>query len=330
VTIGGFSKPKSGFSAETAIFTATVETPGGDEEHRFVLRREAPDPPIYPRQNPSLAVDVDVQYRVMTALRAHADVPLAPLVGFEPHPAALGAPFYVMGHVAGEVAGEDPPYPTAGFFAEAFPDTRRAVLDNGLAQLAAVHAVDWETAGLHWLAPVGAAPGTAQQLALWEAYGDSELAGRVHPDLAEAWRWLRAHAPAADRRVGLCWGDSRPGNIIFDGARPACLTDFEAASLGAPEQDLGWWLMFDRTMHPDGTRLPGDLTRDEQRELYAKHAGIDVPDTFFHEVFAAARYVVIILRVMNRLVGREVLPADHTLWLTNPGSDALAELLAER
>jgi hypothetical protein len=46
-------------------------------------------------------------------------------------------------------------------------------------------------------------------------------------------------------------------------------------------------------------------------------------------VFAATRYAAIVVRVMNRLVGRGHLPADNTIWLRNPAADCLAELLAE-
>ena len=40
-----------------------------------------------------------------------------------------------------------------------------------------------------------------------------------------------------------------PGNIIWRDAAPICTTDYEAASIAPPELDVGWWLMFDRTMH---------------------------------------------------------------------------------
>ena len=86
----------------------------------------------------------------------------------------------------------------------------------------------------------------------------------MHPPLLRAFAWLESHLPA-DRAVGFCWGDARPGNIIWRDYRAACLTDFEAVSIGSPDQDLGWWLMFDRWSHESFgvTRLPGEPTRDE-------------------------------------------------------------------
>ena len=47
-----------------------------------------------------------------------------------------------------------------------------------------------------------------------------------------------------------------------------------------------------------------------------------------YEVFAAARYCVIVVRVMNRWEQRGQLPDEHTIWLENPASTALGSLLA--
>jgi len=74
-------------------------------------------------------------------------------------------------------------------------------------------------------------------------------------------------------------------------------------------------------------RLPGEPTRDEQREIYARAAGGELADLAYHEVFAAARYSAIVVRVMNRSVARGDLPADQTIWLNNPAVTCLDQLL---
>jgi aminoglycoside phosphotransferase (APT) family kinase protein len=328
VAIGEFRRPKSGFSAETLMFDATYDTPDGRRAEPLVLRKEVPDPAVYPQQAPGLDVEIDIQYRIMDALHAHAAVPLARLVGYEADAAVIGAPFFVMGFVEGDVPTESPPYTESGFFVEATPEQRRTLVENGLRTLAALHRVDWQAAGLDWLVPDGVAPGTAQQLDVWEQYARRELGDREHPLLERALRWLHDNLPTDDA-VGFCWGDPRPGNVIWRDFAPVCVTDFEAASIASPLQDLGWWLMFDRTMHPTGERIDGDPTRDEQRAMYARFAGLDNIDTTYHEVFAAARYAAIVVRVMNRLVARGDLPADQTIWLHNPASTCLEEILAE-
>jgi aminoglycoside phosphotransferase (APT) family kinase protein len=329
VTIGELDKPKSGFSAETLMFDAEIDSPSGRSSRRLVLRREVPDPAVYPQQVPGFDCEVDIQYRCMAAVSVQGKVPVAPLIGYEGDPAVLGAPFFVMGFVGGDVPIESPPYTESGFFVDASPADRRRLVENGMQTLATLHTMDWRKAGLDWLAPTDADAGSAQQLDLWERYARRELDGREHPLLEQALSWLHANIPTGET-IGFCWGDPRPGNIIWKDFTPVCLTDFEAASIASPMQDLGWWLMFDRTMHPDGTRLDGDPTRDEQREAYARAASIDVPDTRFYEIFAGARYAAIVVRVMNRMVARGQLPTTQTIWLENPATAALRELLEER
>jgi aminoglycoside phosphotransferase (APT) family kinase protein len=328
VEVGPFDRPASGFSAETLIVPVTSWRDGVEHHDRYVVRIETPDPAIYPPQAPDLDVEIRIQYRVMEALAGHADVPLAPLVGYEPDPGVLGAPFFVMGFVEGVVPLENPIYTSSGFFTEAQPADRRRMLDDGLGVLARVHAVDWRAAQLEWLVAPGTTPGIGTQVELWERTAGQALDGRSHPLLDRGFAWLHAHPPAA-RPVTLCWGDPRPGNIIWRDYRAVCATDFEAASIGSGELDLGWWLMFDRWSHEvmGAARLPGEPTREEQRDRYCEAAGRDVGDTFFFEVFAAVRYTVIVVIVMNRMVARGDLPADQTIWLENPAVDCLVQLL---
>jgi len=315
-------KPGSGFSAETTILRS------GDD--RFVLRMETPDPPVYPTQVPGLTTEVDIQYRVMTAVSSSSDVPIAPLHGYEGDPAVLGAPFFVMGFVEGVVPVESPMYTLEGFFTELAAESRTTMLQEAIDVVARVHAIDWKAAGLGWLVPDGAEPTLERQLELWSAYGQRELAGRSHPVYERAEAWLRANRPAETEPV-LCWGDARPGNMIWSDDRPACVTDFEAASIAPVGMDLGWWLMFDRWAHETSgaERLPGELTRDEQRALYEERSGRAVGDTTWYEVMAAWRYNAIVVRVMNRTVERGLLPAESTLWRETNVTTCLEQLLDE-
>jgi aminoglycoside phosphotransferase (APT) family kinase protein len=74
-------------------------------------------------------------------------------------------------------------------------------------------------------------------------------------------------------------------------------------------------------------RLAGEPTREEQRALYERHASVSIGDTFYYEVLAAARYCAIVVRVMNRSVARGEMPADQRVWLENPATVCLAELM---
>jgi aminoglycoside phosphotransferase (APT) family kinase protein len=325
VAVDGWERPASGFSAETIVVPTTVD----GRAQRFVLRLETPDPAVYPAQAGGLDIEIEIQVRVMQALAA-SDVPLATVVGYEPDTSVLGAPFFVMEFVEGRVPIENPPYTLEGFFVDASPTERAAMIDDGLRVLAAVHDVDWRAADLGWLVAPGTSPGIAAQLDLWEAYARRELDGRTHPSLDRALAWLHDNLPPGSEPV-LAWGDPRPGNIIWRDGHAACATDFEAVAIAPREHDLGWWLMFDRSSHETvgAARLPGEPTRDEQRVIYERHAGIAVDDPFPFELFAAARYAAIVVRVMNRLVARGDMPPDNTIWLENPAATCLDQLLDE-
>jgi aminoglycoside phosphotransferase (APT) family kinase protein len=330
VELLGVKKASSGFSADTTMVDVAVTRGGIANEERYVLRTESPDPPVYPVQVPGWQVEIELQYRIMDALGAHSGVPVAPMIGYEADPSVLGTQFFVMGFLEGQVPVEDPPYTTAGFFLDLAPADRTAMIERGLATVARVHAVDWRAAGLEFLVPPGVTPSLDRQLDLWEEYYRAELRDRVHPLADRAFAWLRAEQPRCSD-VGLCWGDPRPGNIIWRDAAPICTTDYEAASIAPPELDVGWWLMFDRTMHEWAgiERADGDPSRADQLRMYEAASGRTVPDAQWFEICAAARYCAIVVRVMNRAVDRGLMPEDHTIWLENPASSALESLLAE-
>ena len=330
VEVGEFDRPHGGFSAETIIVPATVTRDGVTNEERFVLRLETAEDAVYPQQVDGLTTEVDIQYRVMQQVQQHGRVPIAPLLGYEADTSVLGTEFFVMGFVDGEIPGESPMYTIDGFFTECDPAQRRTLLDNGVGVMADIHAVDLDAADLGWLRQPGEEPDARRQLRLWSEYAARELGDREHPSMTNTFAWLDANLPPASEPV-LNWGDARPGNVIWQEFAPACVTDFEAASIAPREVDLGWWLMFDHWAHETigAPRLDGEPTRDEQRQRYLEATGLGDIDTYPWEVFAAARYCAIVVRVMNRLVQRGDLPPDHTIWLDNPASVCLDLYRAE-
>lgn len=330
VRVTDVSQPSSiGYSAETSIFCASYDGDAGPTTRRLVLRSESADPPVYPPQVSGLQIEVEWQRRVMQAIQsASPSVPLAPIVAADRDASVVGAPFFVMEFVDGVVPTVDPPYTVSGFFAEARPDQRRTMIADGVRVLAAIHDVDWDAAGLGWLAPTGVPPTLARQLELWRTWGTQELRGRRHPGMDAALDILERHLPAGSAPV-LCWGDPCPGNMIWRDFRCVCVTDFEAAAIAPLELDLGWWLMFDRASHEvvGAPRLEGEPGREEQRDLYEASSGRVVGDTRLYEMFAALRYTVIVVRVMNRTVARGLMPDDHNIWLENPAATCLDQLL---
>ena len=118
VEVGTFDRPSGGYSAETLIVPVTVATHSSTAQRTIVLRREMPQPPVYPVQV-TVENEIELQWRVMSALAAHAEVPIASLIGYESGTEVLGSPFFVMDFVAGDIPREDPPYVLTGFYAQA-------------------------------------------------------------------------------------------------------------------------------------------------------------------------------------------------------------------
>jgi aminoglycoside phosphotransferase (APT) family kinase protein len=329
VVASGLGGPAAtGYSAETTIFTAAFESAAGPVERRFVLRSEVPGPATYPAQAPAIDVDIEIQYRLMQAVARASTVPVAAILDYEPEPSVIGAPFFVMDFVEGVVPEVMPPYTASGFFADAQPEQRTRMITRGLQTLAEIHRSDWRSAGLDWLVTPGEAPTTARQLGLWERAGHVALGDRRHAPMEQAAEILHRHLPEGSEPT-LCWGDARPGNIIWRDFECASVTDWEAASIAPPESDVGWWLMFDRTMHEacGADRLAGEPTREEQLGIYEDAAGRRVEAVELHEMFAAYRYCVVVVQLANRFVERGIPPADNDFWIANPIVATLTDLM---
>ncbi len=320
----------TGFSNETVILDTAWTEGGSDREERYAVRIEPADGGMFPPQTPQCAVSVELQYRAMKAVADAGVAPVPPLLGYEPDPDVLGAPFFVMGFVAGRVPADVPRYTEAGFVVdEATPAQRRRMVLSAIDVIAGIHSLDWRGAGLEWLDPSGTgAPTTALQIELYRNHVNSELAGREHPVLHAALDWLDANDPG-DERVGLTWGDARLGNIILQDYRPAAVLDWEVCALSPTEADMGWWLMFDRMSFDDMgiDRLDGYPTRDEMISHYEQVSGLTVRDPHYWEVFGAMRFCTIFIRLGDRLTAAGFVPPERNPAVGNQVTVALAALL---
>jgi aminoglycoside phosphotransferase (APT) family kinase protein len=320
--------PGSGFSADNLIFTATT----GDRTTTHVLRVEPSNDPPYPEQSVGLGTGLVLQTRIMAAISDR--VPVAPIVGVELDTTIMGAPFLVMDFVEGVVPKEVPACTAEGFYADATPEFRSTMIHSGLTALAAVHTVPWRERDLADLA-VGT-PGAARQFELWDTHLRNALRGRDADVFRRTHDWLQSNLPPepADDDLVLLWGDARLGNFIWDAesGTPQCLTDFEGAAIGERELDLGWWLLADRWMHEGSGvgRLDGEPTRGEQVAAYEAAAGRRVADLHWYELFAAYRFAVTAVVVVNNWEATGAVPSDHTVWRDNPATELIDAIAAER
>ena len=320
----------TGFSNETVFFDASWSEEGTECSDRFVARIEPTGGALFPAQSDRCGVSVEVQYRAMETVGLHCDAPVPELLGYESDPAIIGQPFFVMGFTEGRVPADQPRYSEEGFLVdEATPAERHRMVATGLQVMAEIHSIDWRATGLDWLDTSGTGqPSTRVQLDLYRASTTRELAGREHPVLSAALDWLVASDPQDDR-VGLSWGDSRLGNILWQDYRPAAVLDWEACALSPTEADVGWWLMFDRMSFDDvgAARMEGFPTRSEMIALYEQASGREVRARHYWEVFGAMRFCAIFIGLGDRITNSGLLPPEMNPAVHNMVTQALADLL---
>ena len=310
----------NGYSHETLIFDATW----GGRSRGLVARVEPSSHSIFYEQ------DVGAEARVMQAMN-RAGVLVPAVHWYEADPAWLGAPFVVMDHVAGRIPADNPPYTFGGWLLEAMPEEQASVWWTAMEAMAAVHRVDPATPGLEDLARPKGTPGADAELHYIRGYIDRVTESVAHPTMERALAWLEEHQPS-DEQIAVCWGDSRIGNQIFDGARCVALLDWEMAALGNPEQDLAWFLYFDR-LFSEGLmiqRPPGFPSYAETIARYRAITGYTTDNLGFYELLASLRFAVILMRLGQLMVWSGQLPEDTDFGTNSFAMHFCAKLLDER
>ena len=246
----------------------TYAIDGGAKQ--WVLRR----PPRGPL--PPSAHDVLREARLLDALSG-ASVRVPEVVAVCDDPQVIGAPFYVMPFIAGDVLTSQLP---PAYLQSEHPKQIAAQLVEALVEL---HAVD-------------TASRARSGLGHGEQYLERQLrrfrgllernATRPLPELAQVGDWLDANRPPSSA-VTMVHGDYRLGNTIFTAhprPRLVAILDWEMATLGDPLADIGYmtamWAEADDPEDPmlalsRVTRLPGFPSRKWLAERYARDVGVD-------------------------------------------------------
>lgn len=298
----------SGMSSVTILFTAVRS----DGDPRRLVARLAPDDDSYP-----VFPDYDLarQCAVMEAVADHTDVPVPEMVALEPTGDVLGTPFVVMDAVEGRAPADNPPYVFGGWLLEASPAERRHLQDATVRAMAGIH-----TTPTSALPSIGRTSDALrrhvdEQRAYYE-WTCSEAPTRI-PVLERTFDWLEAHWPAAPGEPVLCWGDARPGNILYDGFELAAVLDWEMAAIAPREVDLAWPIFLHRFFQDIATvfELPGlhDFFRpDDVVSTYEEASGASVRDLEWYVVYAALRHGIVMSRVRRRMIhfGEETRPED--------------------
>ena len=260
----------------------------GDRE--LVLRR----PPA--GETAESAHDVLREHRAMAAL-AETDVPVPRMVAACDDHAVLGADFYLMERLSGDVIREEEPERLAT------PEQRGRLSEAFVDVLAAIHTVDPATVGLDDLGhPEGY---TERQVERWTAQFEwaAEVTAeeRPVPELRAVADWLAANAPT-EHDHALVHGDYKLDNVMFGPGTPpevVGVLDWEMCTRGDPSMDLGWLLAdwvepgdpgLAESWRPGITARQGYLTRRELLDRYESRTGRSFEHERFYRAFGVFKF----------------------------------------
>jgi aminoglycoside phosphotransferase (APT) family kinase protein len=246
---------------------------------------------------------------VMRLVGEQTQVPVPETFWYEPDPAVLGGPFFVMARVDGLVPPDVLPY-TFGdnWVFDASDADRHTLQESAIRAMAGIHALTPDDHDLSFLQHPTAGAGSLQRsLAHWRDYYQWVVKDSPSPLLADCFAWLADNFPTEMGQDALSWGDGRIGNMMFRDNQVVAVLDWEMAGVAPPEVDLGWMcylhLFFqDLAVDLGAPGLPGMFRPVEVAESYAKASGREPRDLTWFIAFAAIRHGAIMRRVTERSI----------------------------
>ncbi|CAN5421773.1 phosphotransferase family protein [soil metagenome] len=256
--------------------------------------------------------------RIIEAL-ADSRVPVPQVLATCDDSSVLGAPFFVMSRVDGEVVrrtGLPKDY-------VAHPEAQPAIGEELVDALVALHDFDWRASSLAELSrPTDFLP---RQVDRWM----SQLASYRNRDLAgidDVAAWLAANLPAvADLTV--MHGDYKIDNVIWSRQVPPrilAVLDFEMTTIGDPLVDLAWAMIFwpedgnlislaapgsPNGMNPEHTQSPADLVR-----RYAEVTGRDLSAFDWYQAFSAWKLAIVLEGSYAKFLSGESRNPTHEMF----------------
>jgi aminoglycoside phosphotransferase (APT) family kinase protein len=236
--------------------------------------------------------------RVIQAL-ADSAVPVPAILAIGDDPAILGAPFFVMSYVDGDVVRRNglPDHLAA------HPESHSAVGKQLIDTLVSLHAVDWRTTSSAELShPEGF---LARQVDRWmtqlESYRFRDMAG-----VDDVAGWLAANQPARGD-LTVMHGDYKLDNVLWSRQLPPrvlSVLDFEMTTVGDPLIDLAWALIFwpeegnlialaapgtPNGLDADHCQTPGQLV-----ERYTAATGRDLSGFDWYQALSAWKLAIVL------------------------------------
>jgi aminoglycoside phosphotransferase (APT) family kinase protein len=247
------------------------------------------------------AHDMGREHKIIAAIGAKTDVPVAPALGLCDDVSVNDAPFYVMKFVSGHVITD------ATTVAKLFtPEKRSEIGESLVSVLARLHNVDPDAIGLGDLGRKEAY--LPRQLNRWRTQWEKSKT-RELPAMEEVHDALVAMMPE-QHGATIVHGDYRLGNCITgENARIAAVLDWELCTLGDPLADVGY--LMNNWAEPgevggsaaaaaSPSAAGGFQTRAEVLAMYSSLTGRDASNVDYYRAFQYWRLAAIVEGVMAR------------------------------
>ncbi len=297
------------FPAGSSNLTYLIKIDGVE----YVLRR----PPF--GNTVKSAHDMNREFNVLSKLSAVYPPAPKPIL-FCDDELVIGSEFYLMERRKGLIIRGRFPSAEArtsvraksatGNLLENSSEVRLKICQSFIQNLADLHALDYEAAGLGNLGkPEGY---TRRQVEGWTTRYGAAKTGEW-PELEAAIVWLNENIPA-ESGASLVHNDYKFDNLMLDPddlTRITAVLDWEMVTVGDPLMDLGttlgYWMSRDAGVEmlnmPFNPRvLMANVSRQELADMYAAASGRNVSNILFYYVFGTFKIAVICQQIYARYV----------------------------
>ncbi|QCX00877.1 phosphotransferase family protein [Aggregatimonas sangjinii] len=265
------------------------------EERAYVLRR----PPF---AAPKRGHDMGREFKVIRNLNTVFDkTPKA--FAYSEDTTILGAPFYVMSKVEGEILTAKEAHKR-----QVTPDEFRTISNTWLDTFVAFHNIDYNAAGLEDLGrPEGY---IERQVTNWSKQYLAAATDDV-PTAKKVMVWMQENQPKHYDHT-IIHNDFKYDNVVFkdDSWKDiAAVLDWEMCTLGDPLMDLGtslgyWTTAADPDFMKQGlqspTVMPGNPIRTELVQQYATKSGRNIDNLIFYYAYGLFKIAVIAQQIYYR------------------------------
>lgn len=292
-------------------------------EQELVLRR----PPF--GNKVKSAHDMGREYRVLSQLcKVYAPAP-KPYLYCEDE-TIIGAPFYVMEKRTGIVLRKE----NTPEILLKNPEVVRGLCESVVDNLALLHGLDYEAAGL---GDLGRPEGYIERQV--QGWTKRYLNAKTDdwPEIEQIATWLADNQPASSKSA-LIHNDYKYDNLMLDpnDFKIVAVLDWEMTTIGDPLMDLGaslaYWVEENDPLLPQNTAfgptmLPGSLTRKEVAQRYCQQTGTDVESLLFYYCYGLFKLAGIIQQIYYRYAQGHTQDArfkDLNLMVASLGRAAVA------